>query len=64
MVFAEAVFREAARLKSVAPIIFVEPLADTAAGGVELPAGHAHRLPHPPGRPARRCPSASTPTAG
>jgi cytochrome P450 len=39
MVFAEAVFREAARLKSVAPIIFVEPLADTAAGGVELPAG-------------------------
>jgi len=39
MVFAEAVFREAARLKSVAPIIFVEPIADTAAAGVELPAG-------------------------
>jgi cytochrome P450 len=39
MIFAEAVFREAARLKSVAPIIFVEPLADTEVGGVELPAG-------------------------
>jgi cytochrome P450 len=39
MGFAEAVFREAARLKSVAPIIFVEPLADTAVAGVELPAG-------------------------
>ena len=39
MVFAEAVFREAARLKSVAPIIFVEPLSDTAVAGVELPAG-------------------------
>jgi cytochrome P450 len=39
MVYAEAVFREAARLKSVAPILFFEPLADTAVGGVELPAG-------------------------
>jgi cytochrome P450 len=39
MVYAEAVFREAARLKSVAPIIFVEPVEDTEVGGVELPAG-------------------------
>jgi cytochrome P450 len=39
MVYAEAVFREAARLKSVAPILFFEPLADTAVAGVELPAG-------------------------
>ncbi|MDA0163669.1 cytochrome P450 [Solirubrobacter ginsenosidimutans] len=39
MHFGEAVFREAARLKSVAPIIFVEPNADTSVAGVELPAG-------------------------
>jgi cytochrome P450 len=39
MRFGEAVFREAARLKSVAPIIFVEPNADTTVAGVELPAG-------------------------
>jgi cytochrome P450 len=39
MTFAEAVFREAARLKSVAPIIFVEPVEDTAVSGIELPAG-------------------------
>jgi cytochrome P450 len=39
MRFGEAVFREAARLKSVAPIIFVEPNAATTVAGVELPAG-------------------------
>ena len=39
MHFAEAVFREAARLKSTAPIIFVEPIEDTTVAGVELPAG-------------------------
>ena len=39
MVFGEAVFRESSRLKSTAPIIFVEPKADTAVAGVELPAG-------------------------
>lgn len=39
MRFAEAVFREAARLKSVAPILYVEPLADVTVAGVELPAG-------------------------
>jgi cytochrome P450 len=39
MPFAEAVFREAARLKSTAPLLFFEPNADTVAGGVELPAG-------------------------
>jgi cytochrome P450 len=39
MRFGEAVFREAARLKSVAPIIFVEPNQDTTVAGVELPAG-------------------------
>jgi cytochrome P450 len=39
MVFAEAVFREAARLKAVAPVLFVEPNVDTTAAGVELPAG-------------------------
>jgi cytochrome P450 len=39
MRFAEAVFRESARLKSTAPIIFVEPYADTTAAGVHLPAG-------------------------
>jgi cytochrome P450 len=39
MRFGEAVFREAARLKSTAPLLFFEPLADTTAGGVELPAG-------------------------
>ena len=39
MRFAEAAFREAARLKSTAPLLFFEPNADTTAGGVELPAG-------------------------
>ena len=39
MHFGEAVFREAARLKSTAPIIFVESLTDTTVAGVELPAG-------------------------
>ena len=39
MHFGEAVFREAARLKSTAPLLFFEPLADTTAGGVELPGG-------------------------
>jgi cytochrome P450 len=39
MQFGEAVFREAARLKSTAPIIFVESLTDTSVAGVELPAG-------------------------
>jgi cytochrome P450 len=39
MRFAEAAFREAARLKSTAPLLFFEPNADTSAGGVELPAG-------------------------
>lgn len=39
MRFAEAVFREAARLKSTAPLLFFEPNADTAAGDVELPQG-------------------------
>jgi cytochrome P450 len=39
MRYGEAVFREAARLKSVAPIMFVEPNADTTIGGVDLPAG-------------------------
>jgi cytochrome P450 len=37
--FAEAVFREAARLKPPAPIIFVEPNADTTVAGVDLPKG-------------------------
>ena len=64
MLFAEAVFREAARLKSTAPLLFFEPLADTTAAGVELPAGHAHRLPHAPDRPPAAAASASTPTAG
>ena len=39
MHFGEAVFREAARLKSTAPLLFFEPNADTTAGGVELPQG-------------------------
>jgi cytochrome P450 len=39
MHFGEAVFRESARLKSTAPIIFVEPYADTTVAGVDLPAG-------------------------
>jgi cytochrome P450 len=39
MRFGEAVFRESARLKSTAPIIFVEPNADTTVAGVDLPAG-------------------------
>jgi cytochrome P450 len=39
MRFGEAVFREAARLKSTAPIIFVESLRDTSLAGVDLPAG-------------------------
>ena len=39
MRYGEAVFREAARLKSTAPLLFFEPLADTTVAGVELPAG-------------------------
>ena len=39
MRFGEAVFREAARLKSTAPLLFHEPLNDTTVAGVELPAG-------------------------
>jgi cytochrome P450 len=39
MRFGEAVFRESARLKSTAPIIFVEPKTDTTVAGVDLPAG-------------------------
>jgi cytochrome P450 len=39
MRFGEAVFREAARLKSVAPILFLEPLGDTRVAGVDIPAG-------------------------
>jgi len=39
MHFAEAVFREAARLKSTAPLLFFEAIHDTSAGDVELPAG-------------------------
>ena len=39
MRFGEAVFRESARLKSTAPIIFVEPNHDTTVAGVDLPAG-------------------------
>ena len=39
MQFGEAVMREALRLKSTVPLIFVEPLADTAVAGVDLPAG-------------------------
>ena len=39
MRFGEAVLREAMRLKSTAPIILVEPLADTTVAGVDLPAG-------------------------
>jgi cytochrome P450 len=39
MRFGEAVFRESARLKSTAPIIFVEPNTDTTVAGVDLPAG-------------------------
>ena len=65
MVFAEAVFREAARLKSVAPIIFVEPLADTAVAGVELPAGtRVVCLTRQVGRPERARALRSRPLAG
>jgi cytochrome P450 len=38
MRYGEAVLREAMRLKSTAPLILVEPLADTTVGDVELPA--------------------------
>ena len=39
MRFGEAVLREAMRLKSTAPILLVEALADTFVAGVDLPAG-------------------------
>ena len=39
MRFGEAVLREAMRLKSTAPLLFVEPLSDTTVAGVDLPAG-------------------------
>jgi cytochrome P450 len=54
MRFGEAVFRESARLKSTAPIIFVEPNTDTIVAGVELPAGtRVAALTRQAGRPER-----------
>jgi cytochrome P450 len=54
MRFGEAVFRESARLKSTAPIIFVEPNTDTIVSGVALPAGtRVAALTRQAGRPER-----------
>ena len=55
MRFGEAVFRETARLKSTAPLLFFEPNQDTTAGGVELPEGtRIVCLTRQIGRPRRR----------
>jgi cytochrome P450 len=55
MRFAEAVFRESARLKATAPLLFFEPNQDTVAGGVQLPQGtRIVCLTRQIGRPLRR----------
>ena len=52
--FGEGVLREAMRLKSTAPIIFVEALEDTSVAGVELPRGtHVLALTRLAGLPER-----------
>ncbi len=65
MRFGEAVFREAARLKSTAPLLFFEPLADTTVAGVELPAGTSIvTLTRQAGRPEKVAPLRTGPLAG
>ena len=39
LLFGEAVLREAMRLKSVAPLVFLEPVAEREVAGVRVPAG-------------------------
>ena len=39
LAYTEAVVRETIRIRSASPLLFLEPLVDTEAGGVNLPAG-------------------------
>ena len=52
--YGEGVLRESMRLKPVAPITGVEPLADTEVAGVRVPAGTRAAAPAPPRGPAGR----------
>ena len=52
--YGDAVLRETMRLKSVAPLIFVEPLDDVTVAGVDLPARHPRDRAHALRRRARR----------